>query len=56
MRRLLTSAKVFLRSEDGPTTVEYAVMLALVVALVITTVAILGTKSKAMFDDFETKF
>lgn len=47
MKRLLSSARVFLADERGPTTVEYAVMLALMVAVVIGVVSALGLKTKA---------
>ncbi len=46
MSTLIAKAKQFLDSEDGPTTVEYAVMLALIVAVAIGTIAALGTKVK----------
>ncbi len=54
----LPSSRVreFLRSEGGPTTVEYAVMLALVVALVIAVVAVIGNKTAAVFSDFDGQF
>ena len=41
----------FLTSEDGPTAVEYAVMLALILVACITTVTTLGTSISATFDD-----
>lgn len=56
MKHIISNAKRFLKSEDGPTTVEYAVMLALVVALVISVVAVIGTKSKGKFEEFDQKF
>ncbi len=40
----------FLREEDGPTAVEYAVMLALIVAVCIGTVSTLAEATKASFD------
>jgi len=39
----------FLRSEDGPTAVEYAVMLALIVIVCLTAVQSLGTNAKSKF-------
>ena len=39
----------FLTSEDGPTAVEYAVMLALILVACITVVQTLGTNVKATF-------
>ncbi|MEE9296389.1 MAG: Flp family type IVb pilin [Phycisphaerae bacterium] len=44
MKTILARTKEFLRSEDGPTTVEYAVMLALIIAVAIGTIGVLGTK------------
>ena len=41
--------KKFLASEDGPTAVEYAVMLALIVVVCITAVTNIGTKVNASF-------
>lgn len=40
MKRL----REFLKSEDGPTAVEYAVMLALIVVVCISTISAVGTK------------
>ena len=39
----------FLRNEDGPTAVEYAVMLALIVVVCITAITTLGTNANATF-------
>jgi pilus assembly protein Flp/PilA len=39
----------FLRSEDGPTAVEYAVMLALIIVVCITAITALGTNSNNTF-------
>ena len=47
--------KKFLASEDGPTAVEYAVMLALIVVACITTITTLGTKVNASFNNTATK-
>ena len=46
--------KKFLASEDGPTAVEYAVMLALIVVVCITTVTNLGTKVNDSFSKTQT--
>ena len=40
----------FLKEEDGPTAVEYAVMLALIVVVCLTTIKAIGTKANANFD------
>ena len=39
----------FLRREDGPTAVEYAVMLALIIVVCITAVTALGTNAANTF-------
>ena len=41
----------FLRSEDGPTAVEYAVMLAFIVLVCIGTIQALGTRTSVLFAD-----
>ncbi len=49
------SIKRFLVSEDGPTAVEYAVMLALIVILAIGTITTLGTSIKSAFANVNTE-
>ena len=39
----------FLTSEDGPTAVEYAVMLALIVIVCLTAISAIGTRASATF-------
>jgi pilus assembly protein Flp/PilA len=39
----------FLTSEDGPTAVEYAVMLALIVVVCLTAIGTIGTNAKSQF-------
>lgn len=46
---IVNRAKAFLKSEDGPTATEYAVMLALIIVVVITAVKTIGTKANAQF-------
>jgi len=41
----------FVRTEDGPTAVEYAVMLALIVVVCLVAITALGTNAKAVFGD-----
>ena len=41
----------FLTSEDGPTAVEYAVMLALIVVVCIAAITTLGSSSRATFQN-----
>jgi pilus assembly protein Flp/PilA len=45
MRRLAQHLVHFLRSEDGPTTVEYAVMLALIIVVCIASISLLGSNA-----------
>ena len=51
MRQWLTSAQRFLQNEDGPTAVEYAVMLALIVVVCITAITALGSNSNKVFSN-----
>ena len=46
--------KKFLTSEDGPTAVEYAVMLALSVVVCIGTITAVGTKVNTSFNATKT--
>ncbi len=39
----------FLKREDGPTAVEYAVMLALIIVVCITAISTLGSNANATF-------
>ena len=39
----------FLKKEDGPTAVEYAVMLALIIVVCITAITVLGSNANATF-------
>ncbi|MBX3441054.1 MAG: Flp family type IVb pilin [Planctomyces sp.] len=47
----MTSIKRFLKSEDGPTAVEYAVMLALIVVVCLAGVRAVGTNAADKFND-----
>ncbi len=49
MTKISRSIKRFLASEDGPTAVEYAVMLALIVVAVVSVVGALGTSISGTF-------
>ena len=53
---VFSRAKFFVSSEEGPTTVEYAVMLALIVGVVIAVVGTLGTKTNDALAGFNSKF
>jgi pilus assembly protein Flp/PilA len=49
MRRLWQVTKDFVRREDGPTAVEYAVMLALIIVVCLVAITALGTNANATF-------
>tara|TARA_R100001132_G_C3271233_1_gene93332 strand:- start:1058 stop:1279 length:222 start_codon:yes stop_codon:yes gene_type:complete len=51
MKNLTKSIKNFLVSEDGPTAVEYAVMLALIVIVCLTAIQAVGTNANAKFEE-----
>ena len=54
MKSLALKIQKFLKSEDGPTAVEYAVMLALIVVVCLTTIQSLGTNANATFSKVST--
>ena len=54
MKGFVTTAKRFLKSEDGPTATEYAVMLSLIIVACIATVSLLGGAVNTMFADVQT--
>ena len=49
MRKLGQALVNFLKNEDGPTAVEYAVMLALIIVVCITAITTLGTNANNTF-------
>ena len=49
MSKFVTSVKNFLVSEDGPTAVEYAIMLALIVIVCIGAVQSIGKNANTKF-------
>jgi pilus assembly protein Flp/PilA len=49
MRKLGQFAVDFLKREDGPTAVEYAVMLALIIVVCITAISVLGSNANGTF-------
>jgi pilus assembly protein Flp/PilA len=49
MVKLTNIAVNFLRNEDGPTAVEYAVMLALIIVVCIGAIATLGSNANLTF-------
>jgi pilus assembly protein Flp/PilA len=52
---MLNRVKSFLKSEDGPTATEYAVMLALVIVACYTAISGLATAVSAEFDGVSSK-
>jgi pilus assembly protein Flp/PilA len=51
MARWLRPVLQFLRREDGPTAVEYAVMLALIIVVCITAITTLGSNANKTFNN-----
>ena len=51
MKRLVKSLQRFLRDESGPTAVEYAVMLALIVVVCIAAITALGSNANKVFSN-----
>ena len=49
MKALAQKVQRFLVCEDGPTAVEYAVMLALIVIVCLTAIQAIGTKASSTF-------
>lgn len=54
MRTLLQRVKCFIRSDDGPTAVEYAVMLAMIIIVCLVAIQTLGTNAKTTFTNIAT--
>ncbi|MEX0702738.1 MAG: Flp family type IVb pilin [Planctomycetales bacterium] len=55
MMNFAASVKRFLVSEDGPTAVEYAVMLALIVIVCLTAIQAVGTNANKQFEAVRDK-
>lgn len=55
MRKLGQMVLDFLHKEDGPTAVEYAVMLALIIVVCITAIATLGSNANGTFSFVASK-
>ena len=54
MRNFTLKLKRFLVSEDGPTAVEYAVMLALIIVVCLTAIQAIGTNANTTFNSVGT--
>lgn len=55
MTRFIRTIRNFLKREDGPTAVEYAVMLALIVVVCLTAIQNIGTRANATFQSVAAK-
>ena len=55
LSRFTTPALNFLKAEDGPTAVEYAVMLALIIVVCITAITALGSNANNTFSYVATQ-
>lgn len=55
MKSFAKKVQRFLASEDGPTAVEYAVMLALIVIVCLASISLIGTNANTAFDEVATK-
>ncbi len=54
MQKFLNISKRFMKSEDGPTATEYAVMLSLIIVACIATISLLGGEVNNMFGSVTT--
>jgi pilus assembly protein Flp/PilA len=55
MKTIVSKVQRFLVSEDGPTAVEYAVMLALIIVVCLTAIQAIGTNANLTFNSVATK-
>ena len=55
MKSFVSKVQRFLASEDGPTAVEYAIMAALIGAVIIGTVRLLGQEVDSVFSDIQSE-
>ena len=55
MKNFAQKIKRFLKSEDGPTAVEYAVMLSLIIVICLGAVRTIGTNASSTFSAVETQ-
>ena len=54
MRKFMEQIVNFLKREDGPTAVEYAVMLALIIVVCIAAISVLGSNANNTFNKVAT--
>jgi pilus assembly protein Flp/PilA len=50
MKNFVNKVERFLKSEDGPTAVEYAVMLSLIVVVCLTAITSIGSNATSTFN------
>ena len=55
MKNLTMKLMRFLKSQDGPTAVEYAVMLSLIIVVCLTAVTNIGKNAKSTFTTVSTQ-
>ncbi len=51
MKNFVNKVQKFLKSEDGPTAVEYAIMLALIVVVCLTAIQAIGNNASTTFQN-----
>lgn len=51
MQAIRSACERFLKSEDGPTTVEYAVMVAFIISVCVVAISAIGINTNAIFED-----
>lgn len=54
MQKFLTAATRFVKSNDGPTATEYAVMLSLIIIVCVATISLLGAEVNSIFGSVQT--
>ena len=55
MKNIVSKVQRFLKSEDGPTAVEYAIMLALIVIVCLAAIQSVGTTASSRFSDISVQ-
>jgi pilus assembly protein Flp/PilA len=54
MPKQLSIWKRLIREEDGPTAVEYAIMLALILGVIFVSIALMGTETGELYESMGT--
>ena len=55
MKKFMSKVQRFMESEDGPTAVEYAVMLALIIVVCLVAIGSLGRTANSTFQNINNK-